>query len=259
MTNGLPIRRAPANAVSVTLTPKQETFAQRFAVHGNATQAYREAFDCSGPIRPATIRQRAYELVHSPDVASRVRELVAVAAEGTTIDARSRMVRLQDIVEADPGELVRTVAEACRWCHGFEHKHMWIDSDEFCTAVAEASNMGKPLPSMDGGFGFTPHAEPHERCPRCHGDGVMRVVVTPTDQLSPAARRLLKGIRQKATGEVVITLHDQIAAADMLNKMQGVYVDRSVSLNVNANVPQLKDMTTEQALDFLESLKPTTK
>jgi phage terminase small subunit len=257
MTNGLPIRRAASNALSVALTPKQENFAQRFAACGNAAKAYREAFECSPSIRPATVAQRAYELVHSPGVASRVRELVAIAAEGTTIDARSRMVRLQDIVEADPGELVRTVAEACRYCHGDAHQHQWIDAAEFCAAVEEASHLGKPMPSCDGGFGYTPHAEPHERCPRCHGDGVMRVVITPTDQLSPAARRLLKGIRQKATGEVVITLHDQIAAADMLNKMQGVYVDRSVSVNVNANLPPLKEMTTEQALDFLESLKPT--
>lgn len=256
MTNGLPIRRAASNTLSVALTLKQENFAQRFAAHGNAAKAYREAFECSPSTRPATIAQRAYELVHRPEVASRVRELVAIAAEGTTIDARSRMVQLQHIVEADPGELVRTVADACRYCHGEAHQHQWIDAAEFCTACEEASQLGKPTPSCDGGFGYTPHAEPHETCPRCHGDGVLRVVVTPTDQLSPAARRLMKGIRQKATGEVVITLHDQLAAADMLNKMQGVYVDRSVSLNLNATVPTPKDMTPEQALAYLDRLKP---
>lgn len=258
MTNGLRIRRAADQAVAVALTGKQENFAQHYAAHGNATAAYRAAFDCSGPIAPATVRQRAHELVHSPGVAARVRELVALAAEGTTIDTRSRMVRLQDIVEADPGELVRTVNEACRHCNGAGHAYQWIDTDEYCTACDDAQRAGQPLPSCDGGFGYTPHAEPSESCTKCHGDGTTRVVITPTDKLSPGARRLLKSIRQKGTGEIVITLHDQLAAADMLNKMAGVYVDRSMSLNVNANVPALKDMTREEALDFLESLRPTT-
>ncbi|MEO8019726.1 MAG: terminase small subunit [Pseudomonadota bacterium] len=255
MTNGLRIRRDAETALSVALTPKQENFAQRFAAHGNASKAYREAFDCSGSTRPSTIAQRAYELVHSPGVASRVRELVAVAAEGTTIDTRSRMVRLQDIVEADPGELVRTVNEACRYCHGVNHLYQWT-VDEFCAACDDAERTGKPLPTCEGGLGFTPHAEPHEECGHCHGDGVTRVVITPTEKLSPSARRLLKSIRQKATGEIVLTLHDQLAAADMLNKMAGVYVDRSVSLNVNANLPAPKDLTPEQALAYLDRLKP---
>lgn len=256
MTNGLTIRRDALPAVRVELTPKQEQFAQRYVALGNASQAYREAFDCSASIRPNTLARRAHELVHSPAVAARVRELAAIAAEGTQIDARTRMVRLQDIVEADPGELVRTVADPCRYCHGDGHQYQWVDVDEYCKACDDAQRGEKALPSCDGGFGFTVHAGPHEACPRCFGEGILRVVVTPTDQLSPGARRLLKSIRQKATGEIVVTLHDQIAAADMLNKMQGVYIDRSLSLNVNADLPKLKDLSTEDALAFLDRLRP---
>lgn len=84
-----------------------------------------------------------------------------------------------------------------------------------------------------------------------------RVSVTPTDKLSPAARRLLKSVRQKASGEITVVLHDALAAADMLNKMQGVYVDRSVSLSVSATVPDLKDMSRDDMLDMLESIRPT--
>jgi hypothetical protein len=42
----------------------------------------------------------------------------------------------------------------------------------------------------------------------------------------------------------------------MLNKMQGVYVDRSVSLTARVDVPQFKDLTPEQAAAFLDRLKP---
>jgi phage terminase small subunit len=244
------------------LRPKPEHFAQHFAANGNATAAYRAAFECSGML-PATVRQRAYELAHDPIVAARVRELLAVAAEGTTISARARMVRLQDIAEADPSELVRVIAEPCRYCHGAAHRYQWRDADEYALACAREldeaveQRRAPKLLSDAGGYGYTHAAEPHAACPECRGDGVTRVSVTPTDQLSPAARRLLKGVRQKASGEITVLLHDQLAASDQLNKMQGVYVDRSVSLNVSATVPELRDMTHEQALDFLESIKPT--
>jgi hypothetical protein len=99
---------------------------------------------------------------------------------------------------------------------------------------------------------------PQQDCPSCRGHGGSRVIVTPTDQLSPAARRLLKGVRQKANGEIEVRLHCQLTAADMLNKMQGVYVDRSVSINANVNVPPPKDWTPEDRLAFLNSLKPAT-
>lgn len=231
--------RLPANVPAAALRPKQEAFAQRYAEYGNATRAYREAFDVAATTSAATVRQRAYELAHEPAVAARVREILAVAAEGTTISARSRMVRLQDIVEADPSELVRVVVLGCERC--------WSDDISLAVAMDRALAAGTTL-DMDA---------PQPDCRACRGHGAPRVVVTPTDQLSPSARRLLKSIRQKASGEIEIRMHDQLVAADMLNKMQSVYVDRSVSINAHVNVPALKDMSTEDALNFLETLRPT--
>ncbi len=215
------------------LRPKVEHFAQLYASHGNAAKAYREAFDVSPGTKYGTIRQRGYELAHEPAVAARVRALLVKAAEGTTISARARMVRLQEIVEANPDELVSVVAEPCPAC--------WSDP----LACAAALDRGV-VPDTDN---------PQEGCASCKGHGARRVVITPTDALSPSARKLLKSVRQKADGSIEVHLHDQLAASDQLNKMQGVYVDRSVSVNVT--VPALKDLTNEQALDFLHSLKPT--
>ena len=247
------------------LRPKAETFAQRYVAHGNAARAYRESYDVSPSMKPATVRQRGYELAHEPAVAARIRELYDQAAQGTTISARARMVRLQEITEADPGEVVRVVAESCRHCHGVFHQYQWTDELAFAMELAKAiddnaqfpGELQKPLPTDAGGYGFDPHREPHESCPQCHGYGVQRVVVTPTDKLSPSARRLMKGVRAKPDGTIEVQMHDAIAASDQLNRMQGAYVDRSVSVTVNAT-PALKDMTREQQLEFLQSLAPTT-
>ena len=219
---------------AVTLRPKVEHFAQLYASHGSAAKAYREAFDCAA-MKPATIRQRAYELVHEPAVAARVRELLVQAAEGTTISARARMVRLQEIVEANPDELVSVVAEPCAEC--------WVDT----MALAAALCRGE-VPDTDN---------PNDQCKACKGHGVRRVVITPTDQLSPAARKLLKSVRQKPDGSIEVHMHDQLQAADMLNKMQGVYVDRSVAVTVNAT-PALDKMSRDEQLAFLHTLKPAT-
>jgi phage terminase small subunit len=240
------------------LLAKREAFAAAFVELQSATLAYRRVYDCSGML-PATARRKAYDLRHAPDVAARVRELYAEAAADTIVDTRSRMVRLQSIVEADPSELVSIVREACRRCHSAGHHYHWIDSDEFSIALARAIDAREALPDDLGGYGFTPHVDPHPSCPECHGHGVTRVVVTPTDQLSPGARALLHSIKQKPSGEIEVRLVDRLAASDQLNRMAGVYVDKSVSVTAHVNVPSLAEIASDpaKAADFLESIRPT--
>src|SRR5262249_35770744 len=75
------------------LLAKREAFAVAFVDLQSATLAYRATYDCTGML-PSTVRQRAYELRHSADVAARIRALYDEAARGTTISARARMVQL---------------------------------------------------------------------------------------------------------------------------------------------------------------------
>jgi phage terminase small subunit len=248
----------PATAA---LSPKREAFAQHYAANGNATAAFRAAFDAVG-LKTRSVRELGYRTAHEPAVRARVRELLAAAAEGATISARARMVRLQLITEADPGELVRVVSECCRHCHGHRHGFQWVDLGEYLAALdaAEAKNEARraerkrprPLPSDEGGYGFEPNAEPAEDCPRCYGRGTQRVVVTDTDRLSASARALLKGVRQKSTGEVEVLFHDQLTASDQLNRMQGAYIERSESknLHIHASVPAPSDMSPQALLEL---------
>jgi hypothetical protein len=205
------------------LTVRQEAFAQRFAACGNAAKAYRQAYHVGPNTLSGTVRNRAFELVHRPEVAERVRQLQAAAAEGTTVSVRGRMVWLQSILEADVREMIRVVAEPCPEC--------WKAAE----------------PAL---------STPREDCPICAGHGVSRVHVEPSEHWSAAARALVRGIRQKANGELEIRLHSQLEACDLLNRMQGVYVDRSVTLTATVAVPALDKMTREEQLAFLESLKP---
>lgn len=58
------------------LTPKQEKFCQEYIQSGNASEAYRKAYDAS-KMKPETITKRASELLANGDITGRVQELNA--------------------------------------------------------------------------------------------------------------------------------------------------------------------------------------
>lgn len=62
------------------LTPKQEAFCFAFIETGNASEAYRRAYDAAN-MQPATINVKASELLASGKVAVRVAELRAEIVE----------------------------------------------------------------------------------------------------------------------------------------------------------------------------------
>ena len=140
---------------------------------------------------------------------------------------------LQDIVEANPDELVSIVAEPCAHC--------WADP----LALAAVLDRGE-IPDT---------TSPQEDCKHCKGHGARRVVITPTDQLSPSARKLLKSVRQKPDGTIEVHMHDQLAASDQLNRMQGAYIERSVSVTAHVHVEPLKDMTPAEIAEMIVQQK----
>jgi len=213
---------------------KADAFALDFAVHGNAARAYRAAYDCAG-MQSNHVKQRAYELRWRADVAARVRALQAEAASKAVIDITARMQWLDDIVNADPNDIVQHVRVNCRHCHGVGFAYQWRDACELARALDDhLRSLGTPKPlrmpaTASGGYGYSPNAEPNADCPHCAGDGIGRTIIADTSKLSGPARRLLKGVRQKANGDLEVLMHDQLAAADQLNKMQAVYVTKSIS------------------------------
>lgn len=68
------------------LTPKQESFCQRYIETGNASEAYRLSYDAAG-MKPETINRSAKELIDNRKIAARLSELRAEmqAAHGVTV------------------------------------------------------------------------------------------------------------------------------------------------------------------------------
>ena len=70
------------------LTPKQEAFAHAYVETGNASEAYRRAYDAGG-MKPETVKKRASELLGRGDVAGTVAKLRGDVqqAHGVTVSA----------------------------------------------------------------------------------------------------------------------------------------------------------------------------
>lgn len=62
------------------LTPKQEAFALAYVETGNASEAYRRAYD-AGKMKPETVTKRASELLANGEVTGRVQQLQAATVE----------------------------------------------------------------------------------------------------------------------------------------------------------------------------------
>lgn len=80
----------------MTLTPKQEAFAQAYVETGNASEAYRRAYDVSPTAKPNTIEKRACELLKNGKVAGRLEELQAAALERHEITVDSLVIELEE-------------------------------------------------------------------------------------------------------------------------------------------------------------------
>ncbi len=240
------------------LTARQENFAVAYAQCGVALDAYRVAYECDGASR-ATARVAAYRLLKHPRVVARVRELQDAAAERSGRTTAALIAELEDMATADLNELVQLVVGSCRHCWGTHGAYQWRDDGELARALDSAMTTGQPLPALDGGVGYVFERDPNPECSTCNGAGLQRVRLTNTADLSPGARRLFRGIEFHADGSLKKLLtHDQAALRVELHRLRGMHIDRSLSLTAHVNVPALKDMGTAEALDFLESLRPTT-
>ena len=81
----------------MNLTPKQELFAQTYVKTGNASEAYRTAYDTS-KTKPDVINVKASELLASGNVLVRVKELQNKLEKKHDISKDKIIARLQEII-----------------------------------------------------------------------------------------------------------------------------------------------------------------
>jgi phage terminase small subunit len=242
-------------AASAKLTGRQENFARIYAETGVPLDAYATAYDCEGSSR-ATVRVNAFRLLRNPRVATRIRELQDAAAERSLRSTAALIHDLEAIVDTDPNELVRLDVGPCRHCHGVGGQYQWRDLAEYLDAMTQAVDEDKPMPSDAGGYGYRMDAQANPECNECGGAGKPHVVFNSTADVSPGARKLLRGIELFPDGTVKrVLLHDQMAARIELHRLRGLHVDRSVSVTAHVHVEPLRDMTPAEIADLIQQQK----
>ena len=105
----------------LSLTPKQEEFAQQWYATGNKTEAYRRAYNCAG-MSESTINKRASELSLDGEITGRFAELQKVGQEETKTTVRDLDAMLKDAVElaksiSNPSAIVSAVTALAK-LHG---------------------------------------------------------------------------------------------------------------------------------------------
>lgn len=121
---------------------------------------------------------------------------------------------LQQIVEADPTELVEYRRGACRYCHGKDHLYHF-------TPAEYRLHLKKAGAEDEGGPGYNRTVAPHPECPECFGEGVGYTYIKDTRTLSAGARKLFAGVEQTSNGARV-KVRDQIRANELLMRNKGL-------------------------------------
>jgi phage terminase small subunit len=197
----------------------------------NASTAYRLAYNVGYNTQPTTVWADAQRTLARPLVAARILELEALAAASTIVKARDILQDQVDISKADANDLIRVRSLCCRYCWGVGHAYQWQEI-EWVNAAADALDMGvnpltnQPLvraPSDRGGFGFDPQREPNATCPHCRGAGVRVVYVTDSEKLTGKARKLYKGVKLGAKGDLEVLMANSEDARKEVSKLLGAY------------------------------------
>lgn len=77
------------------LTPKQERFCQAYVETGNASEAYRRAYNADG-MKPATVNKRSAELFANGGIAGRLAELHGELQQTHGITVASLILELEE-------------------------------------------------------------------------------------------------------------------------------------------------------------------
>lgn len=93
-------------ALANGLTPKQEGFARAYVECGNATAAYRKAYNAS-TMKPDSVWRKALEVLQNVKVAARIQQLQEAAAKRHGITVEKVIGKLADIALHDVRKAVK--------------------------------------------------------------------------------------------------------------------------------------------------------
>ena len=114
------------------LTPKQEKFCQEFIKTGNQSDAYRAAYNSKNML-PATINNKAYQLINQDDIRARVVQLQERVAKKFEVTVESLTRELEEDRQlarelGQPGAAISALNVKAR-IHGLDKQIMSNDPD----------------------------------------------------------------------------------------------------------------------------------
>lgn len=265
------------------LTPKQDAFVLAYLETGNASEAYRRAYDVETWL-PATVANSAYKLLKLAPITTRLAELREQTTNAAVMDRAGVLNLITELATADASQLSEVQVRCCRHCWGVGHRKQWKNPMEYGFALADVMDRNAaaqaqwerdraigskspqpdpiPTPSDEGGYGFDVTAGPNEECPVCLGDGHQVVRVKDTRKLKGAAKRLFAGAKQGKDG-IEVFARDQKHALDLLARAHGIVKNDApgsvVNVGVNAqgaqNVTVVASDPLEAARQYQELMK----
>lgn len=78
------------------LTPKQEKFCQKYIETGNASEAYRQSYDCEN-MKPESVNRLAKDLLDNIKITSRLNELKGEHAKRHAITVDTLLAELEEV------------------------------------------------------------------------------------------------------------------------------------------------------------------
>jgi phage terminase small subunit len=244
----------------MALNDRQKRFVIEYCVDFNGTQAaIRSSY------APNSAHDSAFNLLSNSEIVAAIEERQREVAAAASLTVQWVLDQWRQIASADPNDLIYTELECCRHCYGLNHEYQWTQF-EFGKVVEESMNhrcgekcgapCAKKVPPLAlGGFGFTPHKSPNPDCPRCHGNGQLRVCVADSRSVKGPARRLYAGVKQTQHG-IEVKMRDQDAALSNIAKYLGMLIDKRELAGPNGQpIPiaqfSAKDLTDDQLAQVL--------
>ena len=202
----------------------------------------------------------AYAMKARPHVRDRIVELRNQIAANGPQATRAALVRdLEEMSGTDIREIVNVTRHHCSHCYSSDaYATAWVNAT---AAAFDAGSAELPLSRLPIGE-FDHSREPWIDCASCRGAGIAVTHWTPFDQLSPAARRLLRGVELFGDGALKkVLIADGGQLREQLHRtIPGFYAPtHSVALNLHADIKPLKrGMSVEEALAIMQEVSPVT-
>lgn len=203
----------------VKLTDKEQRFVDEYLVDMNGRQAAIRA-----KYSPRSAAEIAHENLRKPHIQNAIAKARAEQQARTHITADRVLMEAWNVVTADARELTQLRIGCCRYCYGENHRYQrtYGERHEDLADWENKKDENKPPFDEKGGIGFDPLRDPVPTCPECAGEGMPRVVLMDTRNLSSSAKTLFAGVKRTRFG-IEVQMHSKDAAMEKLFKHLGLY------------------------------------